>query len=130
MGRTPADLAPDERLRQLLDLDERLQQRIRQAETDRSRRLADARANSERARAAARADAARAEEAERGADEAAHRDALSAIEAAHQAALRTLTEVPEEEIDRLARRALDCALDSASAPATPGEPRRDKGGAP
>jgi vacuolar-type H+-ATPase subunit H len=130
VGRTPADLAPDERLRQLLDLDERLQQRIRQAETDRSRRLADARANSERVRAAARAEAARAEQEEREADEAAHRDALSAIEAAHQAVLRTLTEVPEEEIDRLARRALDCTLDSPSAPATPGERWRDPGGAP
>lgn len=113
MARVPAEEPVDERLQQLLAVEQRLQERVRHAETDAARRIAEARTNCERVRADARQQQARADEDQACAARAAHARALAAIQHEHEAVLREIADVSDERIDELARRALDRAIGGA-----------------
>jgi hypothetical protein len=110
MTRKAEEEPVDERLRQLLAVERRLQVRVRNAETDAAHRLEDARREGERVVAAARLPQAPAGEAEAVADRAAHEQCLVAIHDQHEMVLRAITGVSDERIDELARRALDRAI--------------------
>lgn len=110
MTRIPADEPVDERLRQLLAVERRLQERVRHAETAAARRLAEARSEGERLQATARLQQAQADADQTLADRAAHERSLAAIQDQHETALRAITGVSDERIDELARRALDRAI--------------------
>lgn len=110
MTRKAAEEPVDERLRQLLAVERRLQQRVRNAETDAAHRLAEARAEGERVLAAARVQQARTGDDEALVDRAAHERSLTAIRDQHETAVRAITGVSDERIGELARRALDRAI--------------------
>lgn len=110
MSRKAAEEPVDERLRQLLAVERRLQERVRHAETAAAGRLAEARREGERVLAAAQSQQARAVDAEALADRAAHERSLAAIHDQHETILRAITGVSGETIDELARRALDRAI--------------------
>lgn len=110
MPRKAAEEPVDERLRQLLAVEHRLQARVRDAESDAARRLDEARREGERMLAAARLQQERAGADEALADRAAHEQKLAAIHDQHQAVLRAITSVSDQTIDELARRALDRAV--------------------
>jgi len=97
----------DDRLRQLLDVERRLQDLVRAADEQAASRVALARANGERLRADFEARQAREAEAQDAADRAAHEQALLAVAAEAQSAVRSLSSVPDDRIEALARRALD-----------------------
>ena len=110
MTRMPADEPVDERLRQLLAVEQRLEERVRSAEADAARRIADARTHAERVQADARQQRTRDEEEQARADDAAHALALASIQHEHEAVLREIADVADARIDELARRALDRAI--------------------
>jgi hypothetical protein len=99
----------DERLRVLLEVERKLEERVRQRE-------ASAREKVERARAAllaAKTGALELEEsaqAEAQADEEAHAITLGLISAEHRAALEVFERVSEETVERLARLVLTRAM--------------------
>jgi hypothetical protein len=102
MAEAPAQ-RDDERLRELLAVEKRLQDLVRAAETHAGERIAAAREARDRRlveahAAAARADAARARE-----ERVAHEQALAAIETQHQGALAAMSRLSEERIDELGR---------------------------
>jgi len=97
----------DDRLRQLLAIEQRLQERVRAAEADATRRIADARLHSEHIRAEAQLLQARADEEQAQADAAAHAVALTTIQHEHEAVMRAIADVSDERIDQLARRVID-----------------------
>jgi vacuolar-type H+-ATPase subunit H len=107
----------DDRLRQLLDVEQRLQDLVRQAKDDADRSIAAAREASQRRMTAARAEAERAD-AERARTEQAACDAtLAAIEREHRARLDAITNLPESRVDALARWAIVQAIgDSGASP--------------
>ncbi|HET7219678.1 MAG TPA: hypothetical protein VFJ02_16595 [Vicinamibacterales bacterium] len=106
----------DERLRQLLAVEQRLQDLVREARDEAARRIAAARAAGEERLAAAREAAARADAdralAERGEQEA----ALSAIRTAHEAVLVKIAALPDERLNELARWAVVQAIGATGEP--------------
>jgi hypothetical protein len=96
----------DERLRQLLAIETRLQNLVRAAEKRAAERIAVARETRDRRlveaqAAAAHADAARARE-----ERVAHEQALAAIEREHRVVLAAIAGLSDERIDELAGWAL------------------------
>ena len=96
----------DDRLRQLLDVERRLQDLVRAADEQAASRVALARANGERLRAGIEARQAAQAEAQDAADRAAHERALLAVAADAQSTVQSLSSIPDDRIDALARRAL------------------------
>jgi hypothetical protein len=97
----------DERLRELLAVEARLQELVRLAQERAARQIAAAREARDRRLAEARdaavqADAARSEE-----ERAAHQHMLAAIEHEHQRVVAAINGLSDERIDGLARWALD-----------------------
>lgn len=107
----------DERLRQLLAVERRLEDLVRAARDDAGRRIAAARAAGERRLTAAREAAERAAVVRGRTEQADHDAALLAIRAAHEAALAGIAGVPDERLNELARwviaRAIGAAGDTA-----------------
>lgn len=117
MADIPFDERDDERLRQLLEVEHRLQDLVRAAKEDAAGRIAAARAASDHRRAAAR-DAEERADAERArAERVVHERALSAIDTANQAALAAITSLPDTRVDELARWALLQAIGGTGDPA-------------
>lgn len=100
----------DDRLRQLLDVEQRLQDLVRAAEEQAAARVALARADARRARSAAEGQQAGDAGAHAEADRAAHDQALVAFAANAQAGIQSLSSIPDDRIDALARLALDRAI--------------------
>ena len=111
-GGSPTE-EPDERLRQLLDVEQRLQDLVRAARDDAARRIIAARAAGEKRHAAAREAADRAAAEQARAERLAHIEALAAIEAAHRAAVATLTGLSDLRVDELARWAIGQVIDGS-----------------
>lgn len=103
---TPVDTADDERLRQLLDVEKRLQGLVNEAHDERRRRVAAAKKTGEQRLEAARATAARADAEQARIERINHDRELSAIDAAHQAALQAIAALSADRVDELARWAL------------------------
>ena len=100
----------DERLKQLLAVEHRLQDMVRAARGAAATRIAAARAAGEQRLAAAR-DAAEHADAERArAERVSHQELLLAIAARHRATLAVLDSVPDSRIDELAHLALAQAI--------------------
>jgi len=110
MTRVSHDEAPDERLRELLDVEERLQQQVRMARVDAARRVGAERDERARRLADAHASIDRADEAQARRDRLAHEKALAELEVRHRAALEAITGITGARIDELARRAIDRAI--------------------
>jgi hypothetical protein len=96
----------DERLRQLLAVEKRLQDLVRAAEERAARQIAAAREARDRRLVEARAAAAEADAARSRDERVAHQHALAAIERDHQAARAAIAGLSDERIDELARWAL------------------------
>jgi vacuolar-type H+-ATPase subunit H len=107
MTHVPADEPLDERLGQLLDVEQRLQRQVEAARLEADRRVGDARAECERRKAAAHEGLSRADEEQARLDLDAHGQALSAIDALHRATLSNINSVSDADIDALARRAVE-----------------------
>lgn len=104
------DPPDDERLRQLLDVEQRLQELVRAAAEERRRRVAGAKAAGEHRLDAARVAAARADAEQARIERIDHERALTAIEAAHHAALAAIGALADDRVDELARWALEQAI--------------------
>ena len=100
---TPVDAADDERLRQLLDVEKRLQRLVNEAHEERRRRVADAKTTRDQRLEAARAAAARADAEQARIERVDRERELAAIDAAHQAALRAIAALSDDRVDELAR---------------------------
>jgi len=111
MTHVPADEPLDERLGQLLDVEQRLQRQVEAARLEAERRVADARAAADRRQAEAQDALSRADDEQARQDHEEHARALAAIETAHRAALSSITAVPDEHIDALARLAVRRVLE-------------------
>ena len=114
---SPANEADDERLRQLLDVEQRLQDLVRAAREDAANRVTAARAASELRLAAAREASERADSEQARAERLIHEAALSEIEAAHQNALATISRLADSRVDELARWAVGEAIARTGDPA-------------
>jgi hypothetical protein len=102
----------DERLRQLLAVETRLQELVRVAEARAARQIAAARDARDRRLTEAR-DAAAQTDAARSRDErAAHEQALAAIEHDHQRVVAAINGLSDERIEELARWAVDQVVDA------------------
>ncbi|HUL73336.1 MAG TPA: hypothetical protein VLT86_09565 [Vicinamibacterales bacterium] len=108
----PPEGATDERLRQLLQAEDRLQRLVQSARDRAAAQIAEAQDERERRLASARDAIARTDAEQASADHAAHVDALAAIDARHRAALRVITELPDTRVDDLARLALLRAIET------------------
>jgi hypothetical protein len=97
----------DERLEQLLAVEQRLEDLVRAAAEEAARRVEAARAAGERQLAVARADAQRADDARSREERNALADSLAAIDLSHRRALDAIAGVTDERVDALARWALD-----------------------
>jgi hypothetical protein len=106
----------DERLRELLAVEKRLQDRVRAAREAADRRIAAAREDSERRIEAARTAAAQADAERARAEARTHQAALAAIEAAHRATLASLDDLSDDRVDELARWALAQAIATGETP--------------
>ena len=104
---TRVDPPDDERLRQLLDVEQRLQDLVRDAAEERRRRVAAAQAAGERRLDAARTAAARADAEHARIERLDHERELAAIEAEHQSALAAIGALSDGRVDELARWALE-----------------------
>jgi len=104
------DQPDDGRLRQLLAVEQRLQDLVRAAEADTSGRIVAARAASDERLAAAREAAKRADAERAEADLVSHAAALAAIQTAHQSTLARITAIADERVDELARWAVAQAI--------------------
>lgn len=102
----PVDIADDERLRRLLDVEQRLQELVNEAREDGRRRVAAAKTIGDQRLEAARAAAARADVEQARIEQIDHERELAAIEAAHQSALQAIAALSEDRVDELARWAL------------------------
>jgi hypothetical protein len=105
--RTPASDPIDDRLRELLAVEQRLQTRVAQAREDIARRVAGARADAARRLSEADLALAAAGEAEARADREVHEAALAQAAADHDDAMARLAAIQGRDIDRLARTVLD-----------------------
>ena len=106
----PVDAADDERLRELLAVEKRLQEVVRAAEEDRSHQVAAANAARQQRLAAAHEAATRADAEQARADRLEYDKAFAAIQAAHQASLSAIISLSDERVDELARWALEQAI--------------------
>jgi hypothetical protein len=106
----------DVRLRQLLVVEQRLQDLVRTAKENAARRIAEARAVSEHRLAVSRGEAARADAQRARAERVVHEEALSAIHAAHQASLAAITNLFDKRVEELARWVLARAIAPAKEP--------------
>jgi hypothetical protein len=97
----------DERLRQLLAIERRLQDLVRAAEKRAAERIATARETRDRRLVEAHAAAAQADATRSREELMAHEQTLAAIERGHQVALAAIAGLPDERLDELARWALD-----------------------
>jgi len=100
----------DERLGMLLDVERRLEKRVRDAEAEAAERVRLAKLDGEKLRADAEAREAQAGAELERQERAAHAEALAALEREHRAALERIARVTDAEVDALARRALTLAL--------------------
>jgi hypothetical protein len=100
----------DERLRQLLAVEHRLQDLVRAAKDDAARRISAARATGEQRLIAAREAAERVDAERASVERLTHEEALLALDTRHRAALAVIANVPDSQIDELARRALASAI--------------------
>ena len=96
----------DERLRQLLAVEKRLQDLVRAAEERAAERIAAAREGRDRRLVEARAAAARADAVRSREERVAHEQALAAIARDHQTALVAIAGLSDARVDELARWAL------------------------
>ena len=103
MADLPVDPPGDERLRQLLAVEQRLEDLVRSARDDASRRIAAARAAGEERLAAAREEAKRDDARRAEAERVSHAAALEALQTVHQRALARITATSDERLDELAR---------------------------
>ena len=117
MTRSQVDQPADERLRQLLAVEQRLQDLVRVATEAAAQRVAAARQEGQRCVAAAQEAAARADVEQARADRIALDKALSAIDDAHRAALAAISQVSEARLDELARWVLHRAIGDRGDPA-------------
>lgn len=117
MAELPFNEPHDERLRQLLAVEQRLQDLVRAAKEDATRQIAAAHAACEHRLTAAREAAERANAEQARADRVVHEEALSAIDAAHQAALAAITGLSDSRVDELARWAIVQAIAGTGEPA-------------
>lgn len=110
MSRSGPEGGVDDRLKHLLALEARLQERVRAAEAEAAARVTRAREAGEQVRVEAEAAEARRAEEEAAADRAAHEEALRAIRSRSVATIEALSSIPDSRIDELARTVVDCAL--------------------
>ena len=116
MAQQPAPERIDDRLAALLETEQRLEAKYREAESASRGKLEAAHAEVARAKDAALAAVGTTALEEERLDLAAHDAALLAITTEHANWLATLSSVPDEQIDRLARKALARALATGGAP--------------
>ena len=117
MARALRDEPIEERLRELLAVEARLQATVRQAESTAAGRVEAARRDQARICQAIEDEAARHAAQEEAADAAAHAEVLAALRADHQRALHAVAGVTDARVTELARLALTRAIG-----ATGGEP--------
>jgi hypothetical protein len=110
MSRSLPGEASEEQLRQLLALEARLQGLVRAAAEDAARRIGAERAEGDRRLAAAQEDIERVVREEARAEHDAHLAARAALAAAHRTTLASLTDLADDRINDLARRALQRAI--------------------
>lgn len=110
---TPGGQPDDERLRELLAVEQRLQDFVRAAEEDAARRIAAADAAREQRLRAAREAAARADAEQARADRIAYQQALATIATAGQAVVTAIASLSDERVDELARWAVDQVISGA-----------------
>lgn len=113
----PAGGADDGRLRELLAIEQRLQDLVRTAEADAAGRITAARAASEHRLVAARWAAEQANDVRAREERLAHEEALAAIETGHQAALAAIADLRDRHVDELARWALEQVIRPSGGPA-------------
>jgi vacuolar-type H+-ATPase subunit H len=106
----PVERPDDERLRELLAVERRLQDLVRAAHEDAGRRITAARAVSDERLAAAREAAKRADAERAEAERASHAAALAALQTAHHAMLARITAIADDRVDDLARWAVAQAI--------------------
>lgn len=107
-----AEKPADERLRELLAVETRLQELVRAAEERAARQIASARDTRDRRLIEAR-DAAAQADAVRSRDERIeHEQALAGIERDHQEAVAAINRRSEERLEELARWAVDQVIDA------------------
>jgi hypothetical protein len=106
------ELPTDERLRQLLAIETRLQDLVRVAEERAARQIDAARDARDRRLVEARAAAARADAARSREERLAHEQALAAIESDHQRIVAAINGLSEERLEELARWAVDRVIDA------------------
>ena len=102
----------DDRLSRLLGVEERLEARVQEAERASRHAVAAAREQLDEAREKERAGFEAIAQAEERADHEAHHLELAAIAHANAVELEALRSVPEDAVERLARRAVAEAIDS------------------
>ena len=100
----------DDRLRQLLAVEHRLQDLVRTANDAAAERIAAARAAGEQRVIAAREAAERADAERARVERLSHEEALLTIAARHRATLAAIADIPDSRIDELARLALAHAI--------------------
>lgn len=115
MAHQPLPPPVDERLTTLLEIEQRLEARFKEAETEARTRVEVARAAVERARQAGLEELEAQAAAEARDDAAAHELALRRVEEERNAALTRLTTVSDEQVDALARRAVARAVGDGGA---------------
>jgi len=106
----PASEPSDDRLRELLAVEERLQRLVADAREASRRRIAEAQEAAGRLLANAEAAAEEADAAQARLDLAAHEDARLSLERRHQATLASLSAVPDATVERLADQVLEHLL--------------------
>ena len=100
----------DDRLARLLAVEERLEARLSEAEHAAAQLVLAMREELERTREKDRAEFEAMVQAEERADEEAHRRELDALAVANAAELEALGGVPDDVVERLARRAVSAAI--------------------
>ncbi|MDP3231843.1 MAG: hypothetical protein Q8S33_03215 [Myxococcales bacterium] len=116
MAQQPAPERIDDRLAALLETEQRLEARYREAESASRGKLEAAHAEVARARDAALAAVGTTALEEERSDLAAHDAALRAVTEEHVGWLAKLSAVSDEQIDRLARKALARAVATGGLP--------------
>jgi hypothetical protein len=106
----------DARLARLLDVEQRLEARVRACEQGANARVAAARASAERAEAEARAEIEIAAANEAREEETKHEAAIHGLQDESRARVALLEDLADDAIDRLAQRAMDVLLGAAERP--------------
>jgi hypothetical protein len=111
MAEQAVDQPDNDRLGQLLALEQRLQELVRTARADAGRRIAAARAASDERLAAAREAATRADAERADAERVSHAAAIAAIQTSHRSTLASIAAIGDERVDELARWVVAQAID-------------------